>query len=44
MINKEDKQKDKKFRKKKKCNTCKYYVDVGYKCQKRCLKDGKCDE
>ena len=33
-----------KFKKKKKCNSCDQYVDVGYKCKKKCLKDGNCDE
>ena len=32
------------FKKKKACKTCKSYVEVGYKCKKKCLKNGKCDE
>ena len=32
------------FKEKKNCKTCDSYVDVGYKCKKKCLKDGKCNE
>lgn len=33
----------KKKERKKKCKDCKFYVDVGYKCNKKCLKNGVCN-
>ena len=32
-----------KFKKTKKCDSCDSFVDVGYKCAKKCLKNGNCD-